>query len=183
MAMTLTPTPPPNCDREWIEREFSKGIEAEAQSVKRSQGLSESPPVPELASLYHEIAQADERHQHAVELVAIRYGRSPDKNGGGGLKGAIDKVKATFAFDAQATACHQVAEDLKEKANAIHWYKAWAHAFSALGDPQSAQELEAVLAEETGHRDRLQEALNRLVHQATIDAKHDGVLATAPVAS
>ena len=64
-----------------------------------------------------------------------------------------------------ATPMEQVAHDLAIKANAIHWYTAWIHAFQALGDAESARELSAVLTEEVAHRDALQLGLNRMVEQ------------------
>jgi hypothetical protein len=60
----------------------------------------------------------------------------------------------------------QMILDVTAKAQSVHWYDAWIHAFGAIGDPDSARELSAVLAEEQAHRDALQSGLNRMVEQA-----------------
>jgi hypothetical protein len=150
--------------RDWIATEFSKGIAAEQALTEEARARAESPPDPSLQVLYHEIAAADERHRGVVETIAIRYGHTPTRSVAGGIGETLGRLKERVG-EIGTTSLQRVGHDLAAKANAIHWYTAWVHAFQALGDAESVRELSAVLAEETAHRDALQEALNRLVTQ------------------
>ena len=153
-------------NREWVAAEFSKGIEAEQSAAEEARARAGSPPDPMLGVLYHEIATADDRHREIVEAVAIRYGHTPSRGLGGGISEALGRLKDKVADKfAGATPQERVAHDLAIKANAIHWYTAWIHAFQALGEAESARELSAVLTEETAHRDALQTGLNQLVER------------------
>lgn len=152
--------------RDWIATEFAKGIEAERDLAEHAKARADDPPTPALSVLYNEIAAADSRHCEVVERVAIRYGHTPSREVGGGisetLKGLRDRIVGSVA---QTGPLQQLGEDLAAKANSIHWHTAWIHAFETFGDAESAKELAAVLAEETAHRDALQQALNREVVQ------------------
>ncbi|HWE37588.1 MAG TPA: DUF892 family protein [Isosphaeraceae bacterium] len=152
--------------RDWIDAEFSRGIDAERGMAEEARARGESPPDPALGVLYHEIAAADERHQAIVETIATRYGHTPSRTTGGGIGETIARLKNKVAHSVSgADALHDLAGDLAAKANAIHWYVAWSAAFAALGDAESARELSAVLTEEQAHRDALQQWLNRLVER------------------
>ncbi len=154
-------------NREWIAAEFSKGIDAEQASADEARGRADSPPDPTLGVLYHEIATADDRHRVIVETVATRYGHTPSRGLGGGIGESLGRLRDKVTDKVMGTGkpMERVAHDLAVKANAIHWYTAWVHAFEALGDAESARELSAVLTEESSHRDALQLGLNRLVQQ------------------
>jgi len=153
-------------NREWIASEFSKGIDAEQALIEVAKARVESPPDPSLGVLYNEIASADARHREIVEKVAIRYGHTPSRTGGGGITETLGRLKDKVTESVMGTTpLVRVSDDLAAKANAIHWYVAWVHTFQALGDTESARELSAVLTEEKAHRDALQEGLNRLVER------------------
>ena len=150
-------------NRDWIQAEFAKGIDAEEELSTEAKGRSDSPPDPSLSVLYHEIAVADAKHRDVVEAIATRYGHTPTKNGGG-IGEALSRLKDKVASMGSSPVA-LIGHDLGLKANAIHWYTAWISTFKALGDAPSAGELETVLKEELTHRDALQQALNRLVER------------------
>ena len=151
-------------NREWIAAELSKGIDAEQESADDAKGRAETPPDPSLGVLYHEIAEADERHRLVVEAIATRYGHTPTRGLGGGIGEAIGRFREKVAERmAGATPMEKVAHDLSTKANAIHWYQAWIHAFDSLGEVDSVRELTALLVEEEAHRDALQSSLGNMV--------------------
>ena len=151
-------------NREWVSAEFSKGIDAEQEAADDAKARAESPPDPSLGVLYHEIAEADGRHRLVVEAIATRYGHTPSRGLGGGIGEAIGRFKDQVAERmAGATPMEKVAHDLTTKANAIHWYQAWIHAFETLGEADSVRELSALLTEEEAHRDALQASLGNLV--------------------
>jgi hypothetical protein len=153
-------------NREWIASELSKGIGAEHELAAAARARAESPPDPALSALYGEIASDDDRHARIVETVATRYGHAPTRGPGGGIGETLTRLKDAVAGSVRGPDPREkVAHDLVGKANAIHWYAAWVHAFQAIGDTESARELSAALTEETAHRDALQEGLNRLVEQ------------------
>ncbi len=160
--MATAPTLPPTIHREWIASEFSKGIDAERDMATEAKSRAETPPEPSLSVLYHEIAEADERHRSAVETVAVRYGFTPSRSLGGGLGEVFGRLKDKVG-EMGAHPHERIAHDLAVKANAVHWYTAWVAAFEEIGDTESARELAAILTEEKSHRDALQEALNRVI--------------------
>lgn len=150
-------------DRDWIAQEFSKGIDAEGHQAHDLGDRAGTPPDESLSVLYHEIAEADARHVKVIEAVAIRYGHTP-KGTGGTVGKALGSIKDTVQnLVHSSSVLERVSHDLAVKANAIHWYTAWIQAFEAIGDADSVRELSAVLAEETSHRDALQQGLNQLV--------------------
>lgn len=148
--------------RDWIATEFCKGIDAEKALVDEAKARAASPPDPSLQVLYHEIAADDERHRGIVETIATRYGHTPTRSVAGGIGQTLGRLKEKVG-EMGSSALQRVGADLAAKANAIHWYTAWVHAFETIGDTESARELAKVLKEETSHRDALQEGLNRLV--------------------
>jgi bacterioferritin (cytochrome b1) len=150
-------------NREWIKAEFTKGIAAEEEMFAEAKTRSDSPPDPSLSVLYHEIAAADARHRDQVEAIATRFGHTPTKNGGG-IGEALSRLKERVAT-LGSSPTELVGHHLAMKANAIHWYTAWASTFKAVGETASANELEAILEEENTHRNALQLALNRLVER------------------
>ena len=152
-------------DRAWIAAELVKGVDAERSLAADAKTRAESPPDPALSVLYHEIATADERHAAAVETIAARYGHVPSKSSGGGISQAFGHLKDRIA-GLGSNALDQMVLDVTAKAQSVHWYDAWSHAFGAIGDADSARELSAVLTEEQAHRDALQSGLNRMVEQA-----------------
>lgn len=150
-------------NRDWIAEQFSKGIAAEHHMALNAKSRVDDPPLPDLAVLYGQIAVADERHVESVEAIAVRYGHTPSRGGpGGGIGETLGRLKAKVSEIGQAPMA-DVSHDLGSKADAIHWMVAWVGAFEAVGDPQSARELAAILAEERSHHEKLQEALDRLV--------------------
>ncbi len=153
-------------NREWVATEFAKGIEAEQESSEDAKARAESPPDPSLGVLYHEIAEADERHRVIVEAIATRYGHTPSRSLGGGLGEALGRLREKVAERlAGESAMEKVSHDLLTKSNAIHWYQAWIHTFETLGENDSARELTELLADEESHRDALQASLGNLVVQ------------------
>ena len=148
--------------RDWIAAEFSKGVDAEQALVDEAKARADAPPHPSLQVLYHEIAAADERHRSIVETIATRYGHTPSRSMAGGIGETLGRLKDKVG-EMGAGPMQRVSHDLTAKANAIHWYTAWVHAFETIGDVESARELAAVLTEESSHRDALQEGLNRIV--------------------
>ena len=92
----------------------------------------------------------------------MRYGHTPSHSLTGGLGETIGRIKEKVAT-LGSTTLEKLGHDLSAKANAIHWYNAWVHAFESIGDTESARELAAVLTEQKAHRDALQEGLNRMV--------------------
>ncbi len=148
--------------RDWIASEFSKGIHAEHDMAAEARARAGSPPEAALGVLYTQIAEADERHCGVVETVAVRYGHTPARGMGGGIGETLSKLKDKVT-SMGSTPLDSVSHDLAAKANAIHWYDAWVHTFTEIGDSESAREMAAILTEERSHRDALQEVLNRLV--------------------
>ena len=149
-------------NREWIAEQFSKGIEAEHHMSLNARVRVDDPPIPDLAVLYGQIAEADERHRDAVEAIAIRYGHPPSKGARGGIGETIGRLREKVT-NLGSSPMDEVAHDLGSKSDAIHWMAAWVHGFEAVGDPQSSRELAAILAEERSHHEALQVALNRQV--------------------
>jgi len=148
--------------RDWIAAEFSKGIHAEHEMGAEARSRAANPPDSALGVLFSQIAEADERHCGVVETVAVRYGHTPARNLGGGIGETLSKLKDKVT-SIGSTPLDCVSQDLAAKANAIHWYEAWVHAFTEIGDSESARELASILTEERSHRDALQDVLNRLV--------------------
>jgi hypothetical protein len=88
----------PSMDRAWISSELVKGIEAERSLAADARSRADSPPDPALSVLYHEIAEADDRHAAIVEAIAVRYGHTPSKSAGGGIgsrscRGGVSDLK------------------------------------------------------------------------------------------
>ncbi len=151
-------------DRRWITSELINGIDHERTLAREANARAESPPDASLTVLYHEIAQADERHTAILEKIAARYGHTPSESTEGGIGGMIQKLKVQVG-EFGSGPHDQVWTDLTAKARWIHWLTAWAHTFQALGDLESGREIAAVLDDERIHRDALQNSLNRLVEQ------------------
>jgi len=160
-------------NREWIAAEFSKGISAEQVMVDEARARAESPPDPALAVVYHEIAASDERHVTIVETIATRYGHVPSRTVAGGIGETLGRLKEKVGAIGSSP-LQRLSHDLMTKANIIHWCTAWVQTFQALGDPESARELAAVLTEEKAHRDALQEGLSRMVTQGATTEGFEG---------
>jgi len=154
-------------NRDWIATEFSKGIEAEQELMDLARTRAESPPEPSLAVLYHEIAADDERHHAIVETIATRYGHTPARSVAGGIGETLGRIKGKVS-ELGATPLQRLSHDLAVKANAIHWCTAWVQTFHAIGDAESARDLNEVLTQEKAHRDALQEGLNRIVQRGAL---------------
>lgn len=151
-------------DRTWIAAEFVKGMDFERALAANAKARAESPPDPALGVLYHEIAAADERHAMILETIATRYGHTPTRGAGGGVGRAWEQLKDKLG-KLNSSALDQLSSDQTAKAESVHWYTAWVHAFTAIGETESARELTVVLAEEQSHVDALQQGLNRMVEQ------------------
>lgn len=164
--MTTTTAEPAakTIDRAWVASEFAKGIEAEKEMAREARLRSESPPEAPLGVLYAQIADADERHRDAVTTIAVRYGHTPAHGLAEGIGEAIGHLKEKVTT-LGSSPIERLGHDLAAKANAIHWYNAWEHAFESVGDTESARTLAAIMTEEKAHRDALQEVLDRLVEQ------------------
>lgn len=158
MATAITPR------RDWIASEFSKGIEAEQELIDEARARAESPPDPSMQVLYHEIAEADERHRGIVETIATRYGHTPSRSLTGGIGETLGRLRDRVGEMVSAP-LQRVSHDLAAKANSVHWYTAWVNVFEAIGDAESSRELAAILTEEAAHRDALQTCLNRILLQ------------------
>jgi hypothetical protein len=155
----------PSIDRVWIAQELVKGIDAERSLATDAKARANSPPDAVLSVLYHEIAAADERHATIVETIAARYGHTPSQaTGGGGIGRALGQLRDKFV-GLGSDVWDRLILDVTAKAQSVHWLTAWAHAFEAIGDSESAHELSAILAEEQAHRDALQQGLNRVIEQ------------------
>ena len=101
-----------------------------------------------------------------METIATRYGYTPSRSVAGGIGETLGRLREKVGA-LGSSPLQLIGHDLMAKANSVHWCTAWVHAFEALGDATSAQELGAVLTEEKAHRDALQEGLNRLVARGT----------------
>ena len=154
--------PVPTIDRDWISKEFSRGIDAEKELLEDAKARAESPPDPSLGVLYHEIAAADERHRAIIETIATRYGHVPARSVAGGIGETLGRLKDKVS-EIGSSPMQLISHDLNMKANAVHWSTAWVQAFEAIGDAESARELSAVLTEQKSHCVALQDGLNRMV--------------------
>jgi hypothetical protein len=164
-------------DRDWIANEFSKGIDAERSLAADAQARGDAPPEPALGVLYHEIAEADERHAAIVEKIATRYGHTPSRVVAGGVGRVWSRLKEKIT-ELGLKRLDQLSGELTAKAESIQWYTAWVHTFDTLGDTESARELATVLAEEQAHHKALQEVLNRWVEEGA----RQGELTSTPQA-
>ncbi len=151
-------------DRAWIASELVKGIDTERSLAAGAEARADSPPDAALSVLYHEIAAADERHATIIETIATRYGHTPVPSAVGGIGRAFGQFKDKLV-ELGSDALDQLRQDLTAKDQSVHWHAAWVHAFGALGDTESVEDLSAVLLEEQAHRDALQQGLNRVVEQ------------------
>ena len=150
--------------RDWIGVEFAKGIDAERSLAANAKARAESPPDPTLGVLYHEIAAADDRHVVTVETVATRYGHTPSRSVSGGVGETLGRLRDKVV-GMSSSPLDFLSHDLTAKAEAIHWYIAWVHAFESVGDSESSRELAVVLTEEKTHLEALQQAFNRMLEQ------------------
>ncbi len=157
-------------DRAWIASEFLRIVDSERSLATGAKARAESPPMPALAVLYHEIAEQDERHVAVLETIATRYGHTPTRSTGGGVGvgetiGRLkDKVAALGSSPTDI-----LRQDLTAKADAIDYLSAWVHALDSIGDTQSARDLAAVLTEDQAHHDAVLEGLKRMLEQRTAD--------------
>ncbi len=153
-------------DRAWIASEFLRLVESERSLAIGAKARAESPPLPALAVLYHEIAGQDERHVAVLETIATRYGHTPTRTTGGGVGETFGRIKdKVVALGADPTGL--LRQDLTAKADAIDYQSAWAHVLESIGDSQSARDLAAVLTEDQAHHDALLEGLKRMLEQRT----------------
>ena len=151
-------------DRAWIASELLKIVNSERSLVADAKARAESPPVPVLAVLYHEIAEQDERHAAVLETIATRYGHTPTRSTGGGFSTTLGRLKdKVVTLGADPT--DLLRQDLMVKADSIHWQSAWAHALESIGDSESARDLAAVLTEDQAHYDALLKGLRRILEQ------------------
>ena len=150
--------------RSLIAAEFVKGMDLERALAANAKARAESPPDPALGVLYHEIAAADERHAMILETIATRYGHTPSRGAGGAVGRVWEQLKDKVG-KLNSSALDQLSGDQSAKAQSVHWYTAWVHAFGAIGETESARELAVVLAEERSHLDALQQGLNWMVEQ------------------
>jgi hypothetical protein len=152
-------------DRAWISSELVKQIDSERTLAGDAKTRAESPPLPSLSILYHEIATADERHVAALEKIATRYGHTPTRSDAGGVVETLGRLKDKVT-GLGSTNMDVLVQDLGAKGNAINIRAAWIHAFESLGDAESARELSAIVTEDQAHLDALLEGLKRMVEQA-----------------
>jgi hypothetical protein len=167
-------TAAPAVNNGWIVSELIRLLVAERTMSETARIRGESPPDPSLAIVYHEIASADEDHAVAIETIATRYGHTPARDAGGGIGGALGRLKDKVVGLGNSP-IDLLAADLAAKASAIHWYAAWVHVFEGTGDVESGRELAKILADEEAHREALRLALVRLVEHG---ARETGPAAT-----
>ena len=154
-------------DRAWIASEFLKIADSERSLVTDARARGESPPMPALAVLYHEIAGQDERHVAVLETIATRYGHTPTRTPEGGVGVTLGRLRdKVVSIGSEPT--DLLRQDLTAKAEAIGWQSAWAHALESIGDAESARDLAASLAEDKVHHDALLEGLKRMLEQRTM---------------
>jgi hypothetical protein len=172
-------TMPTTVDRDWITSELVKGLAAERTLALEARARAASPPAPDLAVAYGELAKAEERLRLILEIIAVRYGHTPTSDKGGHigetfgwLKGKVTEIGSS-PFDL-------LTYDLVARATSVLWCTAWVHTFETIGDAESARELAAVLAEKKAHCEALQGRLNRLVEERV---KMADAIAPAPVVS
>jgi hypothetical protein len=151
-------------DAAWICSEILKGMDAERSMSADSQSRASAPPDPALSVLYHEIADADERHATIIETAATRYGHTPMRSTSSGIGRVFGSLKDKVG-ELGSSALDLLSCDLTTKAHSVHWLTAWVHTFSAIGDAESARELSAILAAEQKHGEALQQAFDRMVEQ------------------
>ena len=158
----------PAHDRTWIASEFLKLVDSERSLATDAKVRAESPPMPSLAVLYHEIADQDARHVTVLETIATRYGHTPTHSAGGGVGGALGRLKdKVLAIGSHPT--DLLRHDLSAKADVIHWQSAWVDALQSIGDAVSARDLAAVLTEDQAHHHALLDGFKgMLVQQATV---------------
>ncbi|WP_165226129.1 hypothetical protein [Aquisphaera insulae] len=166
-------------DRAWIAAELVKSLDVEKGLAASAEDRAEAPPEPGLGVLYHEIAEADERHARIIETVATRYGHTPSRASGGKVGKVWDQIKDKVGKLASGPLDH-LGADLDAKAHEIHRLTAWSKALAAVGDSEGARDVAAILTEEQAHRDALQDAYNRLLQQRCT-AIEDAVKEEAPV--
>src|SRR4051812_34130656 len=119
-------------DRAWVSSELVKQIDAERTLAADAKARAESPPLPSLSVLYHEIAAADERHVASLEKIATLYGHTPSRSEGGGVVETLGRIRDKVT-GLGSTNMDVLIQDLGAKANAIHLRTAWIHAFESLG--------------------------------------------------
>src|SRR5690349_22591388 len=111
----------PSIDRAWINSELVKGIEAERSLAADARSRADSPPDPALSVLYHEIAEADDRHAAIVEAIAVRYGHTPSKSAAGGIGEALGDLKdKIIGLGSHPT--EQISLDMTANAQSVHWH-------------------------------------------------------------
>jgi hypothetical protein len=153
-------------DRDWIASELLRIVASERSLATDAKARAESPPMPALAVLYHEIAEQDERHVAVLETIAARYGHTPTRSTGGGVGETLGRLKdKVVALGAAPT--DLLRQDLMAKADAIDHQSAWAHALESISDTQSARALAAVVTEDQAHHDALLEGLKAMLDQRT----------------
>ena len=158
--MTLSST-----GQSWIVTELLKLGELERSFAASAKARALSPPEPELAVLYHEISDQDEKHATQLETIAIRYGHTPSRPTGGGVSEALGRLKDKVA-EIGTSSMDLVRHDLAAKSHIIHEQSAWVHALECLEDAAGAGELSKILKEEQTHHDALlQLLLKMLEHQ------------------
>ncbi len=159
----------PTHDRTWIASEFLKLVELERSMASDAKMRAESPPMPSLAVLYHEIAGQDERHVAVLETIATRYGHTPTHTTGGGVGEVLGRLKdKVLAIGSLPT--DLVRHDLTAKADVIHWQSAWVDALGSIGDSASSRDLAAVLIEDQAHHHALLDGLKGALVEQVVAA-------------
>ena len=156
-------------DRAWIASEFVKLVDAERSLANDAKVRADSPPMPDLAVLYHEIADQDERHVAVLETIATRFGHTPTRTSGSHVGETLGRFKDSVVA-LGSTAMDLIRQDLLAKSDAISWQTAWLSVLESAEDSESVRDLTAVLAEDRVHQDALIEGLKR-----ALDARaHEG---------
>lgn len=140
-----------NVDRDWIKKQFGKGIAAEESLIRAEKEHRDHMRVPDAAGIYEQIIRDDEKHLDAMKAIAARYGlqnTGPMETVGGllgGLKSAMESVVAADPFQT-------VGDDLMLKSNAINYDYVWGEIFNGIGDEASANEMKQAATDDEGHR-------------------------------
>ena len=159
-------------DRAWIASEFLKMVESERSLLTDAKARAESPPLPGLAVLYHQIAEQDETHVAVLETIATRYGHTPTRSAGSGMGETLGRLKDRI-ISAGTSPVDLVRQDLASKDQAIDWQSAWADTFEAIEDNESARDLKVLVTADQAHREALLQGLKRLLEQrATSNEPH-----------
>lgn len=148
-------------DKDWISKQLNKGISAEEAVIKAEKVRRDHIKLQEAVDIYDQIIRDDEKHLESMKVIASRYGHESggmmEAAGGvlGGVKSMIEGVTASEPFQT-------IGDDLMLKSNAINYDQVWTEIFRAIGDEQSAAEMEQAALDDQGHHRLMQNLLAKI---------------------